>query len=131
MNTQEKSIALLTFMIADIKRVFRMWTQTFLAPAINSFLYFVVFGSVMGFQIGEMGGHPYVQFIAPGLIIMSLITSAYNHTGFAFYLGRFQRSIEELLISPMPNWLILLGYVLGGVMRGLIVGVIITAVALI
>ncbi|MCO1334497.1 ABC transporter permease [Microbulbifer sp. OS29] len=114
----------------EIRRFMRIWPQTLVPPVITMSLYFVIFGSLIGRRIGEMGGYPYIEFVVPGLIMMSVITNSYANVVSSFYSAKFQRSIEELLVSPTPNWVIMAGYVLGGVSRGLIVGLIVTLVAM-
>ena len=108
----------------------RIWSQTLLPPAVTTILYFIIFGKVIGSQIGLMDGYPYIQYIAPGLIMLNIITSSFSSSVSSFYSAKFQRSIEELLVSPMSNLLILLGYMSGGVFRGLIVGFIVSLIAL-
>ncbi|MAC47243.1 ABC transporter permease [Oceanospirillum beijerinckii] len=130
MNPQQYFIAFSTIIRKEINRFTRIWAQTLLPPAITMTLYFVIFGNLIGSRIGEMGGFSYMQFIVPGLIMMSVITNSYSNVVSSFYGARFQRSIEELLVSPTPNWLILSGFVLGGVARGLTVGLIVTVLSL-
>lgn len=130
MNTQQYLIAFQTIVHKEITRFTRIWAQTLLPPAITMTLYFVIFGNLIGSRIGEMDGFSYMEFIVPGLIMMSVITNSYSNVVSSFYSARFQHSIEELLVSPTPNWVILSGYVLGGVARGLTVGVIVTALSL-
>ena len=130
MNPQQYFIAFSTIIRKEINRFTRIWAQTLLPPAITMTLYFVIFGNLIGSRIGEMGGFTYMQFIVPGLIMMSVITNSYSNVVSSFYGARFQRSIEELLVSPTPNWLILSGFVLGGVARGLTVGLIVTVLSL-
>ena len=108
----------------------RIWVQNFVPPAVTMSLYFVIFGSLIGPRIGDMDGFDYVQFMIPGLIMMSVITNSYANVVSSFYSVKFQKSIEELLISPMPNWAILLGFILGGVCRGVLVGIIVFFVSL-
>src|SRR6185295_18450088 len=98
--------------------------------AITAALYFIIFGSLIGRRIGDMGGYTYIQYIAPGLIMMSVITNSYGNVVSSFFGAKFGRHIEELLVAPLPNWLIVLGYVTGGVIRELVVGLVVTAVAL-
>ena len=119
-----------TLISKEIRRFMRIWKQTLLPPAITMSLYFVIFGSLIGPRIGEMDGFDYIQFMIPGLIMMSVITNSYANVVSSFYGVKFQKSIEELLISPMPNWGILLGFIVGGVCRGVIVGVIVFSVSL-
>ncbi|MFP8965489.1 ABC transporter permease [Pokkaliibacter sp. CJK22405] len=130
MNSRELFIAFWTILVKEIRRFSRIWVQTILPPAITMTLYFVIFGNLIGSRIGEMGGFTYIQFIVPGLIMMSVITSSYGNVVSSFYGTKFQGHIEELLVSPVPNWVILLGYVLGGVARGLAVGFIVTLLSL-
>lgn len=108
----------------------RIWAQTLLPPAITMALYFVIFGNLIGPRIGHMDGYNYMDFIVPGLIMMSVITNAYANVVSSFFGLKFQRSIEEILVSPVPNWVVLLGYVSGGVARGLAVGLIVTLLSL-
>ena len=124
------SIALWTLTVKEVRRFMRIWVQTLVPPAVTMSLYFVIFGSLIGPRIGTMDGFDYIQFMIPGLIMMSVITNSYNNVVSSFYGIKFQKSIEELLISPMPNWSILLGFVLGGVARGVMIGFIVYAVSL-
>ncbi|AQQ67315.1 ABC transporter permease [Microbulbifer agarilyticus] len=115
----------------EVRRFMRIWPQTLVPPVITMSLYFVIFGSLIGSRIGEMGGYSYMEFVVPGLIMMAVITNSYSNVVSSFYSAKFQRSVEELLVSPTPNWVVMSGYVLGGVARGLIVGFIVTVIALI
>ena len=124
------SVALWTLTSKEIRRFMRIWVQTLVPPAVTMSLYFVIFGSLIGPRIGTMDGFDYIQFMIPGLIMMSVITNSYNNVVSSFYGIKFQKSIEELLISPMPNWSILLGFVLGGVARGVMIGFIVYGVSL-
>jgi len=119
-----------TILTKEILRFARIWIQTVLPPMITTTLYFVIFGQLIGSRLGEMDGHPYVDFIFPGLILMSVISNSYANVVSSFYNAKFQRHVEELLISPVPNWVILGGYVAGGVARGLVVGTAVTFVAM-
>lgn len=130
MSVHEYWVAFTTILYKEINRFTRIWAQTLLPPAITMTLYFVIFGNLIGSRIGEMGGFTYMQFIVPGLIMMSVITNSYSNVVSSFYGARFQKSIEELLVSPTPNWIILTGFVLGGVARGLTVGFIVTLLSL-
>jgi ABC-2 type transport system permease protein len=130
MTVSEQWIAFLTILRKEIKRFTRIWIQTLLPPAITMILYFVIFGKLIGSRIGEMGGFSYIEFVAPGLIMMAVITNAYANVSSSFFSAKFQRSIEELLVSPTPNYIILLGYVMGGVARGMAVGLIVTVMSL-
>ena len=105
----------------------RIWGQTLVPPAVTAALYFVIFGSLIGRRIGQMGGVDYMQYIAPGLIMMAVISNSYGNVVSSFFGAKFGKHIEELLVAPLPNWLIVLGYVAGGLMRGLLVGVVVTA----
>ena len=130
MTLQQQFIALKTIVRKEIVRFTRIWVQTLLPPVITMSLYFVIFGTLIGSRIGEMDGFDYMEFVVPGLIMMSIITNSYSNVVSSFFGVKFQRSIEEVLVSPTPNYIILLGYVLGGVTRGLLVGFIVTLVSL-
>ncbi len=131
MNTHGKLIALQAIATKEIRRFMRIWVQTVLPPVITTALYFVIFGNLIGPRIGQMSGFDYMEFIIPGLIMMSVITNSYANVVSSFYGSKFQRHIEEMLISPIPNYIILVGYVTGGVARGLTVGIAVTMVSLI
>lgn len=122
--------ALYTIVHREARRFLRIWPQTLLPPAITMVLYFVIFGNLIGSRIGEMGGFSYMQYIVPGLIMMSVITNAYSNVVSSFFSAKFQRSVEELLVSPVSPHTILTGFVLGGVMRGLMVALIVTLLSL-
>lgn len=130
MSHHELWVAFITILRKEIRRFTRIWAQTLLPPAITMTLYFIIFGNLIGSRIGEMGGFNYMEFIVPGLIMMSVITNSYGNVVSSFFSTKFQRNIEELLVSPTPNWVILSGYVLGGVARGLAVGLIVTLLSL-
>jgi ABC-2 type transport system permease protein len=119
-----------TILYKEIRRFMLIAVQTILPPAITTILYFVIFGQLIGEQIGDMAGFRYIDFIVPGLILMAVISNSYANTVSSFYGSKFQRYIEEMLVSPLPNWVILSGFVSGGVARGVIVGVVVTGVAL-
>jgi ABC-2 type transport system permease protein len=123
-------VAFRTILTKEILRFSRIWVQTVLPPAITMALYFVIFGKLIGSQIGEMEGFRYIDFIVPGLILMSVISNSYANVVSSFYSSKFQHNIEELLIAPLPNFIILAGYVAGGVARGVVVGVVVTLVSL-
>lgn len=129
MNFSEQWIALMTIFTKEVRRFTRIWIQTLLPPVITMSLYFVIFGALIGSRIGEMDGFDYMSFVVPGLIMMSVITNSYSNVVSSFYSAKFQNSIEELLVSPTPNYIILLGYVLGGVARGLLIGLIVSLVS--
>ena len=130
MTAEKLFIAYRTILIKEITRFLRIWSQTILPAAISMALYFIIFGNLIGPRIGVMGGFSYMEFIAPGIIMMSIINNAYSNVSSSFFGARFQRHIEEMLVAPIPNWLLLAGYVSGGVIRGLIVGLIVTVIAL-
>lgn len=130
MSMQQQFIALLTILRKEVRRFTRIWVQTLIPPVITMSLYFVIFGTLIGKRIGTMGGVDYMSFVVPGLIMMSVITNSYSNVASSFFSTKFQRSVEEILVSPTPNYIILLGFVLGGVARGLCVGVIVTIVSL-
>ncbi len=127
---KQNSIALYTILYREIVRFIRIWSQTLLPPVISIALYFIIFGSLIGPRIGQMGGVSYIDYIVPGLIMMAIITSAYTNVVFSFFSSKFQRNIEEMLVSPMPSSVILWGFVLGGVVRGVCVGILVTGVSL-
>ncbi|UCC56882.1 MAG: ABC transporter permease [Gammaproteobacteria bacterium] len=131
MTPHQKLTALRTIVTKEILRFARIWIQTVLPPMITTALYFIIFGNLIGSQIGDMDGFRYMEFIIPGLIMMSVITNSYANVVSSFYGSKFQRHIEEMLISPVPNYIILIGFVAGGVTRGLIVGIAVTLVSLI
>ncbi|WP_394228073.1 ABC transporter permease [Pseudoalteromonas spongiae] len=122
--------ALKTIWIKECIRFTRIWVQTLVPPAITMSLYFVIFGNLIGSRIGDMGGFNYMEFIVPGLIMMSVITNSYSNVASSFYSTKFQKSIEELLVSPVPTYIIVLGYMGGGMARGLCVGIIVTILSL-
>ncbi|MDR9468462.1 ABC transporter permease [Marinospirillum sp.] len=130
MNLRLYWVAFTTILTKEVRRFTRIWVQTLLPPAITMALYFVIFGNLIGSRVGEMGGFNYMQFIMPGLIMMSVITNSYTNVVSSFFSSKFQHSIEEILVSPVPSWIILSGYVLGGVTRGLMVGLMVTLLAL-
>jgi ABC-2 type transport system permease protein len=119
-----------TIIIREFGRIIRIWGQTILPPAVTAILYFIIFGNLIGRRVGSMGGFDYMQYIAPGLIMMSVITNSYGNVVSSFFGAKFGKHIEELLVSPMPNWLIVAGYVGGGILRGMMVGGVVTLVAL-
>jgi ABC-2 type transport system permease protein len=130
MNFIEQYRSLRTLVVKEIKRFFRIWQQTLIPSVVTTILYFVIFGSFIGTRIGQMGGFDYMQFMAPGLIMLAVITNAYSNVVSSFYGVKFQKSIEELLVSPMPTYLILLGFVAGGVVRGILVGILVMVTSL-
>jgi ABC-2 type transport system permease protein len=130
-NTAANLVALNTIVRREIMRIMRIWTQTLIPPAITMTLYFVIFGKLIGSRIGTIqGGFSYMQYIVPGLVMMSVINNCYANISSSFFGAKFSRAVEEMLVSPMPNWVILLGYVTGAVARGLVVGVMVLLIAL-
>jgi len=123
-------IALVTIMRREIARILRIWGQTLVPPAITMTLYFLIFGGLIGSRVGKMDGISYMDFIVPGLVMMSVIQNSYGNISSSFFGAKFGRHVEELLVSPMPNWVILGGYVAGAVLRGLMVGVIVLCIAM-
>ena len=123
-------VALHTIMRVEILRFLKVWPQSLLPPVITMMLYFVVFGKFIGSQLSDIHGYSYMQFIVPGLIMMSIIMNAYNNTVFSFFIARFHKSIEEILVSPVKHHTILLGFAFGGVVRGLITGLLVVVVSL-
>ncbi|WP_189471774.1 ABC transporter permease [Litchfieldella qijiaojingensis] len=130
MSPMQIAIALWTLVVKEIKRFTRIWPQTLLPPSITMTMYFIIFGSLIGSRIGHMDGFSYMDFIVPGLIMMAVITNSYSNVASSFFSNKFQRSVEEMMVSPMPNWVILAGFVIGGMVRGLGVGLIVTLVSL-
>ncbi|HFD79684.1 MAG TPA: ABC transporter permease [Gammaproteobacteria bacterium] len=129
MRLKEQYIAFKTILIKEVLRFSRIWVQTIVPPVITMSLYFVIFGNLIGSQIGDMDGFRYMDYIVPGLIMMAVITNSYANVVSSFYGCKFHHHIEELLVSPIPNYLIVLGFTAGGIARGLAVGVAVTAVA--
>ena len=119
-----------TIIIREFNRIIRIWGQTIVPPAVTATLYFIIFGSLIGRRVGVVGGFEYMKFIAPGLIMMTVIQNSYGNVVSSFFGAKFGKHIEELLVSPLPNWLIVLGYVMGGVLRGVLVGSVVTLVSL-
>ncbi len=130
MGPRDQLVSFQTILIKEVRRITRIWVQTVIPPAITTSLYFVIFGNLIGPRIGEMAGHRYMDFIVPGLIMMAVINNSYANVVSSFYSSKFQRHVEEMLVSPTPNFLILLGYIGGGVARGLMVGAVVTLIAL-
>jgi ABC-2 type transport system permease protein len=120
-----------TIVIREYSRIVRIWGQTLVPSAVTAILYFVIFGSLIGRRVGQMGGFDYMEYIAPGLIMMSVITNSYGNSVSSFFGAKFGKHVEELLVSPLPNWIIVGGYAAGGLLRGLMVGGVVTVVSLI
>ncbi len=129
-HTRDNLIALYTIVRREVMRILRIWGQTLVPPAITMTLYFLIFGSLIGRRIGDMGGFDYMDFIVPGLVMMSVIQNSYGNISSSFFGAKFGRHIEELLVAPLPNIVILGGYVAGAVLRGLMVGAIVLAIAM-
>jgi ABC-2 type transport system permease protein len=123
-------VAVKTIIRKEMVRVLRIWVQTIVPPAITMTLYFIIFGNLIGRRIGTMDGFDYMQYIAPGLIMMSVITNSYGNVVSSFFGAKFGRHVEEMLVAPMSNAAIIIGHVAGGVLRGLLVGALVTIVAL-
>lgn len=120
-----------TIILRECGRILRIWGQTIVPSAVTAALYFVIFGTLIGRRIGQMDGVDYMQYIAPGLIMMAVITNAYANVSSSFFGAKFQRFLEEISVSPLPDWLVVLGYVGGGVLRGLLVGLVVTIISLV
>ncbi len=130
MRIKQWWVSFYTLAKRELVRVLRIWPQSLLPPVITMSLYFTIFGTVMGNRIGSMQGYSYMEYIVPGLVMMGIINSAYMNVIFSFFHNKFQRNIEEMLVAPMPNFLIVAGYVAGGTIRGLLVGLLIVATSL-
>lgn len=130
MNRYAQWVAFRAIIVKEVLRFTRIWIQTILPPMITTALYFVIFGNLIGSQIGDVHGFKYMEYIVPGLILMAVITNSYANVVASFYSAKFQRNIEEMLVAPVPNALIMIGFIGGGVARGLAVGVAVTLVAL-
>jgi ABC-2 type transport system permease protein len=130
MRIRENWTAFYTLFYREFTRIMRIWSQTLLPPVITMALYFVIFGSLIGPRIGVMNGIPYIEYIVPGLVMMAIINNSYLNVVSSFFGNKFQRNIEEMLVAPMPNSIILSGYVSGGIIRGLIVGLLVILVSL-
>src|ERR1700676_4978557 len=125
-----KWIGFKTIIIREFSRIVRIWGQTIVPPAVTATLYFVIFGSLIGRRVGQVGGYDYMQFMAPGIIMMNVIQTSYGNVVSSFFGAKFGKHIEELLVSPLPNWLIVLGCTMGGVLRGVLVGSVVTIISL-
>jgi len=130
MGAKGQLIALYTIVRKEVIRILRIWLQTIVPPVITMTLYFIIFGNLIGSRVGEMGGFDYMEFMAPGLIMMSVITNSYGNVVSSFFAAKFQGHLQEMLVAPVNSWVIILGHVAGGVMRGLLVGAVVTVVAL-
>ena len=123
-------IALMTLARKEIIRILRIWPQTIIPSIITICLYFLIFGNLIGTRIGKIGNFDYMQFIVPGLIMMSVITNSYANVVSSFFGNKFQKNIEEILIAPVSNWIIIIGYCTGGLFRGILLGILVTCVSL-
>ncbi len=123
-------VAFMTIVRKEVDRFLRIWAQTLLPPAITMSLYFIVFGQLIGRRIGTIGDYSYMAFVVPGLVMMSVINNAYSNVSSSFFSAKFQKHVEEILVAPVPDSLVMIGYVVAGVMRGLMVGLIVTGISL-
>ena len=130
MKLSQQWVAFKTIMIREFLRFIRIWVQTIIPPVITMSLYFIIFGQLIGSQIGDIDGYRYMDYIVPGLILMAVITNSYANVVSSFFGSKFHKNIEEMLISPLPNYIILAGYISGGVARGVTVGTAVTAVSM-
>ena len=130
MNAYQLWIAYYTMLRKDVMRLFRIWVQTFLPSVITSCLYFLIFGTVLGSRIGTMQGVDYMSFVVPGLVMLAIVTNAYSNSSFTFFQSKFfMRSIDEILVSPTPPWLMIAGFISGGIIRGVLVGTLVLAIS--
>lgn len=127
---QPNMVALKTLVRKEVYRFMRIWSQTLIPPAITMSLYFIIFGKFIGSQLRLIDGYSYIQYIVPGLVMMSIMTNAYTNTSSSFFITKFNKSIEEMIVSPMQNVILLLGYVIGGTVRGILVGIVVMLIAL-
>ncbi len=118
----ENFIGFYTIVEKEIMRLVRIWVETLFPPIITSALYFTIFGNILGQHIGKIDGYSYIEFLTPGLVMLGVVNNAYSNVAMSFYMTKFMHTIDEMLVSPLPNFLIVLGYVIGGMFRGLIIG---------
>lgn len=130
MNSAQIWAAYVTIVRKELSRLFRVWIQTLIPPVITTVLYFLVFGKFIGTQVAPINGMTYMEFIIPGVIMISVVTQSFMHSAFGYYMAKFQRSLEEILVSPTPYWVMIVGYVTGGVLRGLVTGALLLFVSL-
>jgi len=131
MTPYQKWTSFYTMLRKDVLRMLRIWPQTFLPSVVTSSLYFLIFGAFLGSKIGEVHGVPYIMFVVPGLVMLAVVTNSYMNTSFTMFMSKFfARNIDEILVSPTPPWLLVAGYVAGGVIRGVAIGVLVLAVSL-
>lgn len=129
MNVQQQFVAFITIVRKEVRRFTRIWVQTLIPPVITMMLYFVIFGKLIGARIGTMDGFDYMSFVVPGLIMMAVINNSYSNVVSSFFSAKFTKSIEELQVSPTPSYIILLGFVCGGALRGLAIGLLVTVLS--
>ncbi len=130
MNGKQIFAAYWTIVHKEFSRLFRVWIQNLLPPAVTTTLYFLVFGKFIGSQVAPIGNVSYMEYIVPGIILMAIITQSFMQAAFGYYIAKFQRSLEEILVSPTPYWVMIMGYVTGGVLRGMVTGVLLFMVSL-
>lgn len=131
MTPYQTFISFYTIVRKDVLRMFRIWAQTFLPSVVTSSLYFLVFGAFLGSKIGTVQGVPYVMFVVPGLVMLAVVTNAYANTSSVMFSSKFfGRNIDEILVSPTPPWVLVAGYVTGGVIRGVLIGFFVLLVSL-
>ncbi|AWB67270.1 ABC transporter permease [Saccharobesus litoralis] len=123
-------VAFNALVVKECTRFLRIWVQTLVPPAITMTLYFVIFGQLIGSRVGELEGFAYVEFIMPGLVMLAIINNSYSNVASSFFSAKFQRNVEELLVAPVPNVVIILGFIAGGMLRAMLVGLIVSIVAL-
>ena len=129
MNINQQFTAFKTIVTKEVLRFARIWLQTVVPPVITTGLYFVIFGQLIGSQLSNVAGYSYIDYIIPGIILMSVINNSYANVVASFYMSKFSHFIEEMIVSPMPNYIILIGYVIGGVARGLTVGIVVAFIS--
>ena len=131
MSPQQLWISFYTMLRKDVVRMFRIWAQTFLPSVVTSVLYFLVFGSLLGSRIGEMQGVDFLEFVVPGLVMLAVVTNAYANTSFMFFQSKFFfRGIDEILVSPTPPWVMIAGFVSGGIIRGVLAGALVLVISI-
>jgi ABC-2 type transport system permease protein len=130
MTPQQMFTSFYTIVRKDVVRIFRIWPQTFLPSIITSVLYFLVFGKILGERIGDIGGYPYITFVVPGLVMLAVVTNSFSNVATTFFQAKFfARNIDEILVSPTPPWIIISGFVAGGMVRGIVIGLLVIVVS--
>ena len=129
MNSSALFVSYMTIVRKEVTRFLRVWKQTIVPPVITTTLYYVIFGQFIGSRVGEVWGLDYMEFIVPGLVMMSLIMNSFSHVVSSFYMAKFQKTIEEILVSPTPYWVVIFGFITGWVVRGMTTGLIVLGVA--